>query len=98
MTFRKLLFDLIQLTPTDRLVAAWTGCTIEVLRELWRICGGKMEEQKLRKLDFLWLMTWLKVYATWDVMSSLWGAHKTTYIRKVNETLYLLAETLDEVC
>jgi hypothetical protein len=68
-----------------------------MLKDVWKQCGAEIERKKLGKLDFLWYLSWLKVYATWDVMAVVWGVHKSTFMRRVNEVLYILNERLKEV-
>ena len=64
---------------------------------IWHVSSWLMKEDGLGKLELMWALSFLKVYATWDVLAAMWHVSRTTFTRKVLEVLFVLASTLDEV-
>lgn len=96
-SYKRLLSKQLRVAVSDRTLSAWTGCSEGVLTDIWLSCAWLMKEEGLGKLELLWALSFLKVYATWEVLASAWQVARTTFTRKVVEVLFVLASTLDEV-
>jgi len=96
-SFKRLLGKQLGVAVSDRTLSAWTGCSEGVLTDIWLRCAWLMREEGLEKLELLWALSFLKVYATWAVLASAWHVTRTTFMRKVVEVLFVLGSTLDEV-
>lgn len=97
MSFIKLFHDQFGQWPTQRKLAALTGCSIQMLCFVWRRYGRYLRACGITKLDLLWTFSWMKLYLSWDAMSNLWRSSKTTFERRVKDTIYSLNECMKEV-
>lgn len=80
-----------------RSFAALIGFQPEVLVLLWRKYGHELHRKHVRPAQILMALSFLKVYASLDVMATIWKISRSHLHVQVWHVIATLRETLDEV-
>lgn len=82
---------------TDRGFSSKFGVNVDVFGRLWARYGNELWPRRVGPLEILYTFNWLTTNSTYDSLALDWNMPRSTFMSRVDTTLEVLYDVLDEI-